>query len=600
MLAASCTETDELISADNQVRINTIYSGNGDYATRTVENSMWDKGNQIGVFMMKNDNTLAASNVMFATNTEESNTTAIFKSEEGITLINDKVKFFAYYPYAATQNSTTYTINVGNFTDLTSLEAKDLRYASETKDLTSEALTSLRLKFSHQLTYLKVNVRADEDVTVKSVTVSGVNTQASFDLANGTLSEEQTGTSQLAKLENLYAGLVVPTPNLNNMKLEIVAQKANETDKVYTYNYNSSLSNGFQAGYQYLFNITLYGTTTPEPDTKVDVIESTLDGFIEGNDNTVEGETGDGIEKGEEEVVPQPSESIQVAANASYDDVVNLLADKTGNVTLEFAAGEYDLNKTITLPEGITGITFKGASANRTTYGATLNMSDLRWDGKLKELKFENVEVAGNGKSYFISDKAQHGEVTGSGLFDAGAVVEIKDCYFHNIKRLIPWRGNKDIEKEVMASFKIENSRMEGVGEQLLDSYAAAQVVLSKSTFYNWSLIAKVANKNAAFNVQDCTLVNTINTALECGGDGSITYNRNISIIISEKNLIFNLSTATTATGNYTNDGEKMGFAEGFTVKTTEELLPNLSSTGDNQFVPADGISAGDPRWYNK
>lgn len=225
-------------------------------------------------------------------------------------------------------------------------------------------------------------------------------------------------------------------------------------------------------------------------------------------------------------------------------------------------------------------------------------MSDLRWDGKLKELKFENVEVAGNGKSYFISDKAQHGEVTGSGLFDADAVVEIKNCYFHNIKRLIQWRGNKDIEKEVMASFKIENSRMEGVGEQLLDGYAAAQVVLSKSTFYNWSLIAKIANKDAAFNVQDCTLVNTKNTALECGGDGSITYNRNISIIISEKNLIFNLSTATTATGNYTNDGEKMGFAEGFTVKTTEELLPNLSSTGDNQFVPADGIQAGDPRWY--
>lgn len=192
MLAAACSEADEQLSASQSNQLTTIYSGNGRFTTRAVADSKWENGDQIGVFMSNEDGTtLYASNVQFSTTLTEASATAKFNAVNGgITLVNDKVKFFAYYPYSATQSGTTYTVQIGDQNSAADMAQYDLRWAGNVeRDYTGGTAEALNLTFSHQLTYLRVQLsNLAEGVTVESVTVSGVNTDASFDLATGVLS----------------------------------------------------------------------------------------------------------------------------------------------------------------------------------------------------------------------------------------------------------------------------------------------------------------------------------------------------------------------------------------------------------------------------
>ena len=591
MTMVACTQENSFLSQDETGVLRTISSGSGKFASRSVVDSKWEQNDAIGVFMLKSTDGTSYSqdNVKFVNNQAEANTSVTFTSETGITLVNDKVKFHAYYPWSDTNVSgTTYNVQISDQTELTAVSNSDLRWAvSDEKDLTSGTLEGgLSLNFAHKLTFLKVKTNVAD---VKSVSVSGVNTEAQFDIVEGTLSGEAGNTKSIQLCETtiddqtVYCGIVVPTTDLKDLVIKIVATVDNK-DMVYQYVYgsNNTLEGGLKGGWQYLFNITLEGSTGS---ATLDKIEAELGGF-EG-ESSINGE----VSNPEEAVT-----DITVPAGTDLDGLKALLEGKSGKVSLNFADGTYDLtggNRSgIEFPEAVTGVRFVGSNASN----VKLSIAYLSWPGDLQELRFQNVEVEGNGSDYFIYTHITDAVTSTERIcrFAEGGVVEFNGCYFHGTNRMFRWTG--DATKNKLSLFSIVDSRMEGTNQSLFEKFESANIVIKNSTVYNWSNVAVAGNNDAVYDVQNCTFAKVSNKLIS---KGSITFNNNIAVEITNELLE---GTITAASNNYGETGAILGSLENthITLKSQTELLPNYSGEDlSTKFVPASGIEAGDPRWLN-
>lgn len=604
MTMVACSQENSFLSQDETGVLRTISSGSGKFASRSVVDSKWEQGDAIGVFMLKSEDASSYSqdNVKFINNETTANTKVTFTSETGITLVNDKVKFHANYPWSDTNvTGTTYNVQISDQTDLPTVSNSDLRWAvSNEKDLTNGTLEGgLSLNFAHKLTFLKVKTNVAD---VKSVYVSGVNTEAQFNIVDGTLSNE-TGTTKSIQLceatineETVYCGIVVPTTDLSSLVLKIVAKEDNK-DMVYQYVYGSSstLSNGFEGGWQYLFNITLAGSTGT---ATLDKIEAELGGF-EGGESSVDGE----VSNPEEAVT-----NIAVPAGTDLDGLNVLLADKSGKVSLNFAddEDEYELGcetrSVIEIPPTITGISFVGSNYNN----VHLRIAKIKWEQDLQELRFENVEVEGNPSDYFMNNGVEEGDVKRTPRFVEDGIVEFKGCYVHGADRLFYWVGN-NVTKNSLASFTIDNCIMVGDGNQLFEGYETKKMIYKNSTFLNWSCLGKITQETepVEFDIQNCTLANLSATGFEGGSGSTAIFKDNIVVDMPNGNtyILYGLN-VTDASGNIMDNQDKVGSLTVNTnveIKNTTDILPDYTlgatAVSDGMFVPASGIEAGDPRW---
>lgn len=601
MTMVACSQENSFLSQDETGVLRTISSGSGKFASRSVVDSKWEQNDAIGVFMLKSDaSSTYAENVKFTNNTAEANTKVTFTSETGITLVNDKVKFHAYYPWSETNvTGTTYNVQISDQTELTTVSNSDLRWAvSDEKDLTNGTLEGgLSLNFAHKLTFLKVKTNVAD---VKSVSVSGVNTEAQFNIVDGTLSNEAGNTKsiQLCKTtineQEVYCGIVVPTTELKDFVIKIVATEEGK-DMVYQYVYgdNTTLAEGFKGGWQYLFNITLEGSTGS---ATLDKIEAELGGF-EGDDTPVNGE----VSNPEEAVT-----DITVPAGTDLDGLNALLADKSGKISLNFADGTYDLGHTdrnvIEIPNNVTGISFVGSNYN----SVKLKIAKIKWEQDLQELYFENVEIEGHAQDYFMNDGITENTGKRTPRFAEGGIVEFKSCYVHGANRLFYWKGS-GVTKNTLASFVIDDCIMVGAGNQVLEGYDTAKMIYKNSTFLNWSCLGKITQKTTPveFDIQNCTLANLSATGFEGGSASTAIFKDNIVVDMPNGNtyILYGLN-VTDASGNIMDNQDKVGSLTVNTnveIKNTTDILPDYTlgatAVSDGMFVPASGIEAGDPRW---
>ena len=600
MTMVACTQENSFLSQDETGVLRTISSGSGKFASRSVVDSKWEQNDAIGVFMLKSDaSSTYAENVKFTNNTAEANTKVTFTSETGITLVNDKVKFHAYYPWSDTNvTGTTYNVQISDQTELTTVSNSDLRWAvSDEKDLTNGTLEGgLSLNFAHKLTFLKVKTTVAD---VKSVSVSGVNTEAQFNIVDGTLSNEAGNTKsiQLCKTtineQEVYCGIVVPTTELKDFVIKIVATEEGK-DMVYQYVYgdNTTLAEGFKGGWQYLFNITLEGSTGS---ATLDKIEAELGGF-EG-ESSVNGEVSD----------PQEAVTdITVPVGTDLDGLKTLLEGKSGKISLNFADGTYDLGHTdrnvIEIPNNVTGISFIGSNYN----SVKLKIAKIKWEQDLQELYFENVEIEGHAQDYFMNDGITENGVKRTPRFAEGGIVEFKSCYVHGANRLFYWKGN-GVTKNTLASFVIDDCIMVGSGNQVLEGYDTAKMIYKNSTFLNWSCLGKITQKTepVEFDIQNCTLANLSATGFEGGSGSTAIFKDNIVVDMPNGNtyILYGLN-VTDASGNIMDNQDKVGSLTVNTnveIKNTTDILPDYTlgatAVSDGMFVPASGIEAGDPRW---
>lgn len=190
-LLLSCSE--EQVTKD----INTNKSSEVKFKS-TVDNltkasgTSWSENDYIGVYMFESGTSLDESNIIgngknIQYVTEYGNgyfvtaNTRLEYPEDG-----SNVDFVAYYPYKAQIDNFIYKVDVSDQNDL---EKIDLLYSN---NLTGRNISSPmgNLQFTHQLSYLTLNLKSTDGAqfTYASATINGIQSQADFDLKNGTLS----------------------------------------------------------------------------------------------------------------------------------------------------------------------------------------------------------------------------------------------------------------------------------------------------------------------------------------------------------------------------------------------------------------------------
>lgn len=226
--------------------------------TSTVETAMtraagaaWTTGDRIGVYMLKSGETLAQGSLLgegaYVTNAGDGNFVSATNTPLEYPEDGSAVDFIAYYPYQEDVVSPyIYNINVADQTDP---EKIDLLYS---KNLTGRDLSSPtgNLQFYHQLSTLVLKLKG-ENLTGVQVEISGLPTQATFALADGTLTVDDASTGDITMYTNADATEVsaVLIPQILTEPLSLTMTLNGKTQ-----NFNVTIKdNELKAGERYSF-----------------------------------------------------------------------------------------------------------------------------------------------------------------------------------------------------------------------------------------------------------------------------------------------------------------------------------------------------------
>jgi hypothetical protein len=185
------------------------------------------------------------------------------------------VDFIGYHPYRDNIPNHSYPVNVSNQSSQSQI---DLLYSNNVRRL-NDKNPHVGMQFTHQLTKVVLNIEQGESVNLSelSVIISDVNTEATFDLATGTLSSPTKqgdipfrmgtgGTSAEA--------ILLPQADLSTLKLWFVI---GDEVEVYSFPLSEVLEiNAFQPGTKYTYNVTLFAQETTI------VAEGSITPWVEG------------------------------------------------------------------------------------------------------------------------------------------------------------------------------------------------------------------------------------------------------------------------------------------------------------------------------
>lgn len=253
--------------------------------------SAWSDGDKVGIYM--NAGGTDFENYEYTASADGALTAAgktLKYPEEGT------ADFFAYYPYQTSISNKTYAVNVSDQSDPTKI---DLLYATKTGISNGEAVN---FAFSHQLSQIVINVSHDETIANLNglkIQVKGMNTQASFALADGTL----TSTDSKADFDmNVNAegttaeAIVIPTADLTGAELVFTLADG----KSFGWDLTQSDVSSFDKGTKYTYNASL-SMTNGQP--SADMGNATIDDWTTKPGGDINVDFGEGTQTGGEVVV---------------------------------------------------------------------------------------------------------------------------------------------------------------------------------------------------------------------------------------------------------------------------------------------------------
>lgn len=269
--------------------------------------SSWGNGDEVGIYMTGagagidaatavNKKYLAQTNGIL---TPESKTEAIYYPETG------NADFVAYYPYSSSVADNIVAVNVSN---QSKPEAIDLLYSNNAKNIANGATVSLG--FTHQLSLVTIDLK-NTDGTIPSlngttVSMGGMNTQASFDLDGGVLtvspqsSEPTLDMYMMAGQDGAMKAqaIVLPTKATGSSQTQMVL-----TFKLdgMTFEYTVSDISAFEGGKEYLYTADL-SINNGKPTVKMGNATITDWVTVPGGDIDVDFDGGS-TEPGEEKVL---------------------------------------------------------------------------------------------------------------------------------------------------------------------------------------------------------------------------------------------------------------------------------------------------------
>ncbi len=235
----SCSSEDATPSTPTD-KVAAQFNG-GIYVRTRAVGSNWSANDKIGIFMTKAGETLAAANI------SEGIDNVPYQTDGGLAFspvsggktvyfpIDGDVDFYSYYPQT-TVNDYKVALNVADQTDQ---EAIDFMYAKATG--CNKVTPQVELSFSHQLANLILDVHPgdglmDEDLANLTIKVKNQNTTATYNLADGTLSEEGTPadiTMHTTIAGKKYEAILLPTTETSRV-LEFDLNNGHDAPFVWT------------------------------------------------------------------------------------------------------------------------------------------------------------------------------------------------------------------------------------------------------------------------------------------------------------------------------------------------------------------------------
>ena len=243
----SCN-TEDTASTTPNGKVAVQFTGGISVNTR-ASGLAWADGDRIGIFMTGTKQTLSADaikegvdNVCYQT----SGSIAFSPISGGKTIyypIDGDVDFYSYYPHTTVSD---YKVAL-NVADQTNQEAIDFMYAKTTG--CNKATPQVDLRFSHMLSRLILNVQpgnglTEDDLNKLKVTIKDQNTTATFNLADGLISDEGNPTNiqmKAIQVGKRYEAILLPTASTIR---EIVFDLDNGYDAPFVWKMDSELKGG--------------------------------------------------------------------------------------------------------------------------------------------------------------------------------------------------------------------------------------------------------------------------------------------------------------------------------------------------------------------
>lgn len=245
---ASCNGKVSPEAQDDKVA---VQFGSSITASRAV-NDKWTAGDQIGIFMVEENEVLSkdairedADNIAYNTNGSGAFSPAAEEETIYFPMAGD-VDFYAYYPYTPEVNDYRIALDL---TDQSNQEALDLMFAKVSG--CNKSNPKVELQFSHLLSNLILEVQpgtglTQADLAELTVKVKDANTKATFNLVDGTISGEETPkgfTMKTVEAGKRYEAILFPTESESR---EIEFDLNNDHDGPFTWTMKSALKGGSQ------------------------------------------------------------------------------------------------------------------------------------------------------------------------------------------------------------------------------------------------------------------------------------------------------------------------------------------------------------------
>lgn len=600
-LAVACSEVNEssFTDGDGQKRLSSVSSGNDRFSTRlNSETSEWESEDAIGIYMFDTEdkNVLNdALNVKYTT--IGSGRTVNFSSTPGIAIYDMPVNFVAYYPHTTSADvldatAALYKVNLGEQSD--DISAHDLMWAKAANQSTESLLAGgLAFTFHHQLVLLRVNITNENVSNVTSVTVGGMNTTATFNLIDGTLTNMDTPKPvDLQKKDGKsFIGIMLPAEEvINKMSLTIMADGSK-----YQYTVpETSRIDKFVAGYEYTFNITVGKETTGE-----------IGGGNGSNTPWGDGgsEDGDGDKVSENEAIP--ADYTQKAVTAETD-LATVLSGASGKVALVFAAKAdgYTFSDAMVVPGEVTELLLIGDTEEQ----VKLNLKQIQYSNSLQKVALNNLDITGDNSTALLTNNE-------TAQLAVDAVIELKKCNFNNMKTVCDWSDGDNGVQNLLSAVLIDDCQFANM-KSVFNYYGSKAITITNSTLYNMTeraVYVKDAN-NVAVTVENCTLVGLTATPFESRyGNGNLYYRNNVSACFVDKNPNIGYKMNVQAfSGNYaaaSEDGklavvnvhgnpvDANTFPDAW-VNTSMTVSELFEDSANGNFKLKIDAQAGDPRWY--
>ena len=273
----SCSTEDTASSTPNG-KVAVQFTGGINVNTRAA-GVTWANGDKIGIFMTETKQPLSADaikegvdNVCYQT----SGSSAFSPIPNGKTIyypIDGDVDFYSYYPHTTVSD---YKVAL-NVADQTSQEAIDFMYAKTTG--CHKSTPQVELKFNHMLSYLILNVQpgnglTEDDLNKLKVTIKDQNTTATFNLADGLISDEGNPTNiqmKAVQVGKKYEAILLPTKSTTR---EIEFDLDNRHDAPFVWTMATDLKGGNLYNYTTVkltrTSVELSGTIKPWNEVKND------------------------------------------------------------------------------------------------------------------------------------------------------------------------------------------------------------------------------------------------------------------------------------------------------------------------------------------